>query len=218
MQELLRSDYEIHSIYATESYIRANSRLISVKGTPVIEAAPDELESAGTFQTNKSAIAIAKIKENAALSIENGEYALILDDIRDPGNFGTILRIADWYGIKKLISSLTTVDLYNPKVINASMGSFSRIEVYYTELGSFLTKNPGPYYGAYMDGENVNNVNFFDHGYIVIGNESNGIEPSLDLLIDYRITIPRYGQAESLNAGVATAIICDNLLRSSSRF
>ena len=121
--EVLQSDYEIHSIYATELFLRTNSRLISRRNVPVIEAEQQQLEAAGTFQTNKSAIALAKIKPNIPQTIENDEYAIILDDIRDPGNFGTILRIADWYGIKKLIASLSSVDLYNPKVINSSMST-----------------------------------------------------------------------------------------------
>jgi TrmH family RNA methyltransferase len=214
VQELLLSDYNIHSIYSTEIFLRTNSRLISKNNVPVIEASSEDLETAGTFQTNKTALALAKIKENIAQTIDKGEYAILLDDIRDPGNLGTILRIADWYGIKKIVASLSCVDLYNPKVINASMGSFTRVEVYFTDLLYFMRKNAGPYYGAFMDGDNVNKVQFYDQGYIIIGNESNGIDHSLLDLVDYRIAIPRYGEAESLNAGVATAIVCDNLRRS----
>jgi TrmH family RNA methyltransferase len=214
VQELLLSDYNIHSIYSTDSFLRTNSKLISKNNVPVIEVKSEELEAAGTFQTNKAALALAKIKENIPQTIEKGEYAILLDDIRDPGNLGTILRIADWYGIRKVVASLSCVDLYNPKVINASMGSFTRVNVYFTDLPYFMRKNPGPYYGTYMDGDNVNNIRFYDQGYIIIGNESNGIDHLLSDLVDYRIAIPRYGEAESLNAGVATAIVCDNLRRS----
>ena len=146
VQELLHSNYNIHSIYCTESFLRANSRLISKKNVPIIEADPEQLEAAGTFQTNKDALALAKIKENILQTVKEDEFALVLDDIRDPGNFGTILRIADWYGIKKVIASLSCVDLYNPKVIGSSMGSFTRVDVFYTYLLNFIRQNPGPYY------------------------------------------------------------------------
>jgi TrmH family RNA methyltransferase len=216
VQELLHSDYLIQSIYCTESFLQVNSKVIKQKNLSIEMAESEQLSRAGTFQTNKMALAIAKIKENIPLVIDNSEYAIILDNIRDPGNFGTILRIADWYGIKKIISSDSSVDMYNPKVISASMGSFTRVDVYYTELKNFMKVNSGPFYGAFLEGVNINKMHFSDSGYLVIGNESSGIDSSLESMMDFRISIPRYGNAESLNAGIATAIICDNLRRSIS--
>ena len=217
VQELLQSNYHIHSIYGTELFLLNNSGLLDRQSKlEVVEADSEQLAAAGTYQTNKAALAIAKIKENIPLAIQNGEYAIILDDIRDPGNFGTILRIADWYGITKMVASTTSVDLYNPKVISASMGSFTRVSVFYSDLLDFMKENTGPYYGSYLDGENVNQTSFTNQGYLVIGNESSGIDPDLKNFMNFNISIPRYGNAESLNAAVATAVICDNLRRSIS--
>jgi TrmH family RNA methyltransferase len=137
----------------------------------------------------------------------------VLDDIRDPGNLGTILRIADWYGIRKLICSSSTADVYNPKVISASKGSFTRVEWYYCELNAYLKERSVPVYGAFLDGANVHTHGFEKSGYIVLGNEANGISFEVEQLVSQRITIPRFGGAESLNVGIATAIICDNLRR-----
>jgi TrmH family RNA methyltransferase len=137
-----------------------------------------------------------------------------LDDIRDPGNLGTIIRTADWYGIGKVVASPETADFYNPKVISATMGSFTRTEIYYTELTDFLSKAKHPVYGAYLEGQNVHEVEFQPAGLILIGSESHGIAPGLRKFVSTEVTIPRFGKAESLNAAIATAVICDNLRRS----
>ncbi len=216
MQELLLSEYEIHSIYCTKDFLHENSNKLTKAKPQIFEAEPEQLAEVGTYLTNKSALAVVEIKENIPLSASKDEFALVLDDIKDPGNLGTIIRIADWFGIQKVIASETTVDLYNPKVINASMGSFTRVRMFYTDLRNFIQDNVGPYYGAFLDGEDVHNVNFERQGYLVIGNEASGIESSLHTFIDRRVFIPRYGGAESLNAGVATAIILDNIQKSIS--
>src|SRR5690606_15106813 len=135
---------------------------------------------------------------------------------RDPGNLGTIIRIADWYGIKKLIFSEETADIYNPKVLNASMGSFTRISFFYTDLEEYLRGIPFPVYGAFLEGENLHRKNFKPEGIILMGNESNGISGKLASLVTDKLTIPPFGQAESLNVAVATAVICDNFRRNSN--
>jgi RNA methyltransferase, TrmH family len=171
------------------------------------------LESVGTLQTNDSAMVVAHIPPNNPLTIKQ-EMVLALADIRDPGNLGTITRIADWYGISKLVCSETTTDFYAPKVIAATMGSFLRVKAYYCDLGTYLSENKHlPIYGAFLDGKNIYEQTFEKQGIIVIGNESNGIPAALESLITHRLTIPRFGQAESLNAGIATAIFCDNWRR-----
>ena len=171
------------------------------------------LESVGTLQSNESAIAVAYIPPNQPLSVKQ-EMVLALADIRDPGNLGTIIRIADWYGINKLICSETTTDFFAPKVISATMGSFLRVRAYYCDLSAYLFENKHiSTYGAFLNGENIYKQTFDGEGIIVIGNESNGIPENLENLIKHKLTIPRFGEAESLNAAIATAIFCDNWRR-----
>jgi TrmH family RNA methyltransferase len=133
--------------------------------------------------------------------------------MNDPWNFGTILRIADWYGIKQVICSRETVELYNPKVIIASMWSFTRMKVVSTDLAEFLESTTLPIYWAYLDWENVHTKEFTPNGHIVIWNESHGISESIEKYITHKITIPKFGWAESLNAWVAPAVIFDNVKR-----
>lgn len=179
----------------------------------VFTVSPTVLASLGEFQTNNTVLAVVRMDPNTPLSLEKSEFGLVLDDIRDPGNLGTIIRTADWYGIRKIVASPDTADVYNGKVIKASMGSFLRVSVYYTDLRLFLSGSEVPAFGAFLDGEPVHQINFGSGGWIVIGNESRGISSDLSSHISHRITIPKYGAAESLNAAVATAIICDNLRR-----
>jgi RNA methyltransferase, TrmH family len=157
------------------------------------------------------------MRENKFFSADENEFVLVLDDIRDPGNLGTILRIADWYGIKKVICSENTVDFYNPKVISASMGSFTRIKIYYSEISKYIEnidkKVNIEIIGTFLNSENVHRFDFPTSGYIVLGNESNGISTEVEKYITKKITIPRFGHAESLNVGIATAVVLDNLKR-----
>ena len=141
----------------------------------------------------------------------------MLDDVSDPGNLGTIIRIADWYGIRKIVCSESTTDFYNPKVIAASKGSFTRVKLMYTDLENYLQKNAGEKMvaGAFLNGVNLYDFKFpiQKGGFIVMGNESNGVGQEVESYITDRITIPRFGEAESLNVGIATAVILDNLRR-----
>jgi RNA methyltransferase, TrmH family len=209
VQELISSDFEVLMVLGTEEFLsttknyRGESIPVTIK----------ELELISEFESNESAVAVAKMKENTPVLVSPGEFALVLDDIRDPGNLGTIIRTADWYGINKVIASPDTTDLYSPKVIGATMGSFLRVNLYYTDLGQFLSTSAGKVFGAYLDGEDIHQMSFQDGGLILIGNESRGISASLERFVTHKMTIPRYGQAESLNAAIATAIICDNVRR-----
>jgi RNA methyltransferase, TrmH family len=213
--ELIASNYDTDLVLATESFYKENVRLLDKQRIRLEMVSQADLERVGTLATNDTCLAVAKTKENRFLAAEPDEFALILDDIRDPGNLGTIIRIADWYGIRKLICSQTTADVYNPKVISSSKGSFTRVEWYFCHLPDYLAnlKN-SPVYGAFLDGQNVHTMNFTRWGYVVMGNESNGISPAVGQFVSHKITIPRYGDAESLNVGIATAVICDNLRRS----
>ena len=214
--ELLKSDFTTEFVIATQEFQQKYSSILSQHTTLFETVTLTELQGLGSFQTNDSCLAVAKTKENDFLCAEKNEFVLVLDDISDPGNLGTIVRIADWYGIKKIICSENTTDLYNPKVISASKGSFTRISMYYTNLAEFLSVNSKNTMvaGAFLGGESLYDFKFATSGgYIVMGNESNGVGPEVKPFITHRITIPRVGEAESLNVGIATAVILDNLRR-----
>lgn len=216
--ELLNANYEIEWVVVTDLFYKENTQKLDKQSFKVEIVTSNELSRLGTLQTNDAALAVVKTKPNDFLCIKGKEYALVLDNIRDPGNLGTIIRIADWYGITKVICSATTTDWYNPKVIAASKGSFTRVRGYYTDLDAYLLaekhKEPNlSFYGAFLEGENIHTTLFAEAGYIVMGNESNGIGAAVESLITHKITIPRFGEAESLNVGIATAVVLDNWRR-----
>lgn len=213
VEELLASDFETSLIIVTDALARTWEVRLSKCKAEIILASEDELTSLGAFQTNTGALAVAKMKSAKRPTIKPGDFALTLDDIRDPGNLGTIIRTADWYGIKEIIASKETADFYNPKVISATMGSFCRMNVFYTDLPEYLSQNKLPVYGTFLDGENIHTEAFQHSGLIVIGNEANGISRDVEKFVTHRITIPKFGAAESLNAGIATAVVLDNLRR-----
>ncbi|WP_143960680.1 TrmH family RNA methyltransferase [Litoribacter populi] len=211
--ELLRSEYEITHLLFTETFEIENISLIKRCGAEKYKVTQKVLESAGSFQSNDAALAVAKIKENEPLKLEKPELILALDDVRDPGNLGTIIRIADWYGLNKIICSPQCADIYNPKVLNSSMGSFTRMNYFYTELHKFLENCNKPIFGAFLEGDNIYESELPADAVIVMGNESKGISPEIEKLISHKLTIPQFGQAESLNVAIATAVICDNFRR-----
>ena len=209
--ELLNSDFLVELLVISEDFFVKHRNLVS-KYTYEIEKT-DEITKLSTLGTNTHGIAVVVQKENKVLENNGNEMILILDEIKDPGNLGTIVRIADWYGITKIILSEVSVEFYNPKVIISTMGSFTRVQTFYTNLEKFLETNTLPVYWAFMDGENVHKMSFSKNWYLVIWNESKGIGKELEKYITKKITIPRIGWAESLNAGVATAVILDNIKR-----
>jgi len=211
--ELLNTDFELESLFVTDDFFKNHEPIFQKYSIQPEIMKAEELEKVGLFSSNNAALALVKTKENRELLVNEKEFALILDDIRDPGNLGTIIRIADWYGIKKIICSPSTVDFYNPKVINSTMGSFTRVSLYYVDLQGFIKNQQVSIYGTLLDGENIHHTQFTDSGYIVIGNEANGISEEITKLITHKITIPRFGGAESLNAGIATAVVLDNIFR-----
>lgn len=213
--ELLRSDFEVELVVATEPALKEIFSQCKRQVERAV-ATPTELEAMGSFQSNDAALAVAKMKTPKPVKASFNEYCLMLDDIRDPGNLGTIIRTADWFGIKKIIASEHTADFYNPKVISATMGSFCRVEVSYTDLVFYLRDCEVPVYGAFLLGNNIHDEQFGDGGIIVIGNESNGISPAVEQYVRHRIFIPGIGKAESLNAAIATGIILDNVFRGRS--
>ncbi len=210
--ELLHSQIQVRQLYATEQFIEKYPDLLSESGVDSIQVGEKELVKAGAFQTNAFALAVADLPSLPPLSIQDG-YFLMFENLQDPGNLGTIIRIADWYGFSKIICSKTSVDAYNPKVIAASMGSFSRVLVYYENLDELLSKTSLPVYGATLSGSSIHSATFETNGILLFGNESQGISVELQQKLTHQLKIPGYGQAESLNVGVATAIFCDNLRR-----
>lgn len=207
--QLLTSSHAIQMLIGTPSFLAAHHALWQDKPYPIFQTDEHTLASLGILTTNKAALAVAPIPAQHEEAPPADTWGLVLDNISDPGNLGTIVRTADWYNIPSLVCSPTTVDLYNPKVLQASMGSFLRVQVHYTPLPAFLNSTSQPIVGTFTQGDNLHHATLPSPGWVVIGNESQGISPEIFSYIQQHITIPRYGQAESLNAAVATAIVCD---------
>lgn len=201
IQEVLKSQVKIEKIFSTEpafSGLGFKEELISEK----------ELKKISHLVTPNTALALCEIPNEKEISL-NG-FIIALDDIRDPGNLGTIIRMADWFGIEQIICSNETVDLYNPKTIQSAMGSFTRVQVNYTDLAEVFSRYNAPILGAYMDGENIYKSFFPENAILLMGNEANGISERLEGFISKKISIPRFGrtqETESLNVAMATGII-----------
>ena len=211
--EVLASDFKIEQLLVTLDFQQQNQRAVQAINTETILIKPTELAGLGEYSTNDAALAVVKMKPNNPPILATNTFNLMLDDIRDPGNLGTIIRTADWYGITNIIASEETADVYNSKVIQSSMGSFIRVNIFYTALTDYLTKNTLTVFGTFLDGDSAHTTNYGSGGIIVVGNEANGISKGVEQFVTRRITVPRFGQAESLNAAIATAVICDNIRR-----
>lgn len=209
VESLLVAGYEVELLVTTRAFYNTHPDLFRQVTCPVYYTSSEQMDALGTLCTGSTVLAVAKRLANKPLVVKPKAYALVLDDIRDPGNLGTILRTADWYGIQKIICSTTTVDHYNPKVIQASSGSFARVNAYYTDLVAYLKQASVPIIGALLDGKSLHDQQLPDHGLLVIGNEASGISPNLLPYLQYKVRIPQYGSVGSLNAALATAIICD---------
>lgn len=217
--ELLNSDFEINFIVVTPEFIKKYGKLIEKKKVQYEIGDQEKLEKLGTLSSNDSAIAVVKQNLEHEPEIKNNEIIIALDKIQDPGNLGTIVRIADWYGIKKIIASVDSADFYNSKVISASMGSFTRVEVFYRNLKDFLSEAKAehlPVFGAFLEGKDIHEALFPNNGILLVGNESKGVSKEIEKFVDTKITIPSYGDAESLNVAIATAVILDNWRQSNS--
>lgn len=208
VQELLDSNFELLELYTT------NTRLFTVDSSKVQGITSSELQKISALSTPNTCLALFKIPEVKAF--EEKGLILAVDDVRDPGNLGTIIRLCDWFGIKTLYCSEESVDVYNPKVIQATMGSISRVNVVYGNLNQFLSKTHLPVFGTFMDGKNIYQESLPSEGIIVMGNEANGISNSIEERVSHRIAIPRFGDlqaTESLNVATATAIVLSEFKR-----
>ena len=213
--EFINSDYVIDSVFYTENLMPKLGNLSrNIKSVEITES---ELSRISALNTPQAILAIVQIPKQDDLSINklNGPFLIALDGIQDPGNLGTIIRTADWFGIHTIVCSMDTAEAYNPKVVQASMGSLSRVNVIYTPLSDFLDKTKLPVYGALLNGKSVYETNFGQEGIILLGNEGKGISEELQGRINYPVTIPRFGNAESLNVAISASIFCSELRRKS---
>lgn len=211
--EALDSDFNVKHLLATESFLASCDNTKLTTAEEVLEASEKDLEQVGSFRSNNAAIAVIEMPQEQNNFEPATGITLALDDVRDPGNLGTIIRIADWYGIKNIICSHQTADVYNPKVINATMGSFTRVKIHYLDLNKALRETELPIYGALLSGDSIYESALKKDGIILMGNESKGISDELIPLISDPIKIPGRGGAESLNVAIATAVVLDNFFR-----
>jgi TrmH family RNA methyltransferase len=203
VKELLESDWTIEKIYASSDWLNAQEPL----GVPTEQVDEIILERISQFKTANQVLALVKKKvANAPLNFDK-ELTLVLDGIQDPGNFGAIIRTADWFGVKQILVSEDNAGLYNPKVIQSTMGSFLRVHVAQYNLEAVLSTSKLPIYGAVLSGAPLSRTKMQAPCFLVIGNESKGIRPNLQPYITHPVTITSYGAAESLNAAVATGIL-----------
>lgn len=220
VDEALASNYNIVTLVCTSEFLKERPQA-NKKATEIIETDKESIQRASLLQNPQEAIAIVQKPADQAIQINpEAELYLALDFIQDPGNLGTIIRIADWFGIDTIICSENTVDVYNPKVVQATMGAIFRVNCHYTNLVSFLEKQQKmqvPVYGTFMNGANLYTEVLTSNGVIVMGNEGNGISDLVGQLVSKKISIPTFSsqenKSESLNVAIATAICCSEFKR-----
>lgn len=210
MQEFIDAGFSLQHLFTinTSLFPKEEAILVSEK----------ELQSISYLTTANTCLAVFSIP--AEKHLPDSHLQVALDAIRDPGNLGTIIRLCDWFGITSILCSTDTVDCYNPKVVQASMGSLARVNITYLELDEFLAHVEVPIYGAFMDGNSIYSESLPGKAVLVMGNEANGIRPSIERLINKRISIPRFGklqETESLNVATATAIILSEFKRTTEK-
>jgi TrmH family RNA methyltransferase len=211
--EFINSDHQIETIYHTPAL---GAKLLNLsRKINIQETSANNLEKFSSLTTAPDVIALVKIPADTHLQTPKLQqsFSLVLDSIQDPGNLGTIIRTADWFGIKNIICSEDTVDAYNPKVVQATMGSLAHINLYYLNLSHFIKQCNIPVFGALLAGNNIYSTDFGDEGLIILGNEGNGITPEIQQLVQKKITIPQAGNAESLNVAIAAAVFCSEVCR-----
>jgi TrmH family RNA methyltransferase len=207
VNELLQTTLRLQSLYTTSpehlSSTSIDHQIVSEK----------ELQKISNLKSPNKTLAVFHIPDPVPLSFT--DWILILDGVKDPGNLGTIIRMCDWFGIKHLACSTDTVDCFNPKVLQATMGSIARVNIVYTDLDALIKNSDVPVMGAFMEGESVYELNWPSRGMLIMGNEAHGISKKLELMLQKKVSIPQYGRAstESLNVATATAILLNELRR-----
>ncbi len=210
-QEVLatKHPFSVKYIIALDQWLEDHPELLLQQNAIIYEVSEKELSRISGLKTPNQVLLVLEQRSEPWPELLDGQLALVLEDIQNPGNLGTIIRIADWFGIQHIFCSLDCVEHYNPKVIQASMGSFLRIQLHYTKLDILFAHYPKlPRYGALLEGTPVMSGDFDPSGFLLIGNESKGLSLEAQDFLTQAITIPRYGQAESLNAAIATGILC----------
>ncbi|MEO5910333.1 MAG: RNA methyltransferase [Pelobium sp.] len=209
--EFLNSPYTFHSIYAIKELVPKLPNLSHKQ--KVFEVSTNELDKISALQTPQGILAVVEIPQKTDLNLIKDEMIIVLDGIQDPGNLGTIIRTADWFGFKQIICSENTVDVYNPKVIQATMGSLARVQISYQAIVPLLRESNLPKYGTLLNGKNIFNTDWPKEGFLILGSEGNGISEEILSLVTNAVTIPGAGETESLNVGVAAAICCAEVKR-----
>tara|TARA_Y100000766_G_scaffold28481_1_gene19799 strand:- start:167 stop:901 length:735 start_codon:yes stop_codon:yes gene_type:complete len=210
IREVLNSDYNtLFTILSQNAYDDLDKKFINDN---VFVHPEKDIKKLSSLKNNYSGIAVVEVKKNNVNNLNFNDLTIALDHISDPGNLGTIIRIADWYNIKNIICSKNSVDFYNPKVIQASMGSFTRVNTYYTDLDNILKSNRAKVFGTSVEGKNINKFSNAKNGIIVFGNEANGISTKLKKNIDNWLSIKKYGDADSLNVSVSVGIILNEII------
>jgi TrmH family RNA methyltransferase len=207
VDEFLNSNFELAQLFCVDNAIYKNLEKVT-------EISEIELKKISTLVTPNNVLALFKIPATLP-SLKSG-LIVALDEINDPGNLGAIIRLCDWFGVDQLICSTNTVNCYNQKVVQSSMGSLARVSIIYTDLETYIQNSPLPKYAAVMDGENVYKTKLPEEAVLVMGNEANGIRESILKLISKTISIPRFGalkQTESLNVATAAAILLSEFKR-----
>jgi TrmH family RNA methyltransferase len=213
-RDLMGSKISIKTVYATTEWLRQYTQIVPAD-CQQIEVSERELGQLSRHAAPQKVIIVAHIPQNDLSSFTlNKGLALVLDNLQDPGNLGTIIRTADWYGIQHIFCSRDTVDAYNPKVVDSTMGSIGRVNLRYVNLEELLTRHSDiPVYGAMLNGESVYSAQLQTPAFLIIGNEGRGISQSIQCYVTHPLHIPGKGKAESLNAAIATAILCDHFAR-----
>ena len=208
VRELLLSDYKEYAIFSTDP------DLFKTSTSKVHRISRSELLQMSGLKNPNTCLGVFHIPDVNPISFK--DWIVALDGVKDPGNLGTIIRLCDWFGIKHLLCSQDTVDCYNPKVLQATMGSISRVNIHYLDLEAALSKAKGPVYGAFMEGNEVYSTALPEAGILVLGNEANGISEGVTSRITHKIGIPQFGEqtTESLNVATATAILLNEIRRS----
>jgi RNA methyltransferase, TrmH family len=210
--ETLHSDFRIQKLFYTQRFFELHSATIPSHIEQHMLTA-EALSSISDAVSNQEALALVQLPTFSPPT-DSSDLVLALDDIKDPGNLGTIIRLADWYGIKHIFASEQTVDVFNPKTIRSSMGSFLRVKLHYGSLEAFFNKYPNmQVYAAMLQGESAHLMPAKMPACLLIGSESHGVSEALLSFVHHKVTIPGYGGADSLNAAMATAILCDNFRR-----
>ncbi len=207
--ELIKSSYEVETILCTQDFYQANRGHLGNCYTEIVSE--KILNDVGTFKSNDACIAVVHSREDSQEELDFKKQLFALDGVSDPGNLGTIIRTLDWFGFDQLVCSQDSAELNNPKVINSTMGSFTRLKICYLDLENFLDQCDLAKYGAEMNGSNLYETAIDQPSIIVMGSESHGISDAVKSKLDCSINVPRYGTAESLNVAIATGIIASYL-------